>query len=57
VADPSRLHYGSDFPFTAWKACQYLAQQLQNSRYLDETAIDAVFRDDADYLFPHIRVR
>ena len=29
VADPSRLHYGSDFPFTPWQGCQFLAQQLQ----------------------------
>jgi predicted TIM-barrel fold metal-dependent hydrolase len=47
VADPSRLHYGSDFPFTPWQACQYLAQQLQTSRQLDDTALDAVFRDNA----------
>jgi predicted TIM-barrel fold metal-dependent hydrolase len=57
VADPSRLHYGSDFPFTPWQGCQYLAQQLQASRHLDDTAIAAVFRDNADHLFPHIRAR
>jgi predicted TIM-barrel fold metal-dependent hydrolase len=57
VADPSRLHYGSDFPFTPWQACQYLAQQLHTSRHLDDAAIDAVFRDNADHLFPHIRAR
>jgi predicted TIM-barrel fold metal-dependent hydrolase len=57
VADRSRLHYGSDFPFTPWQACQYLARQLQTSRHLDDTAIDAVFRDNADHLFLHIRAR
>jgi predicted TIM-barrel fold metal-dependent hydrolase len=57
VADPSRLHYGSDFPFTPWQGCQSLAQQLQASRHLDDTAIAAVFRDNADHLFAHIRAR
>ncbi|MDT7762875.1 MAG: 6-methylsalicylate decarboxylase [Mycobacterium sp.] len=47
VADPSKLHYGSDFPFTPWQGCQYLAQQLQGSRYLDDDALDAVFRNNA----------
>jgi predicted TIM-barrel fold metal-dependent hydrolase len=51
VADPSKLHYGSDFPFTPWQGCQYLAQQLQGSRYLDDAALDAVFRDNAFELF------
>jgi predicted TIM-barrel fold metal-dependent hydrolase len=34
VADPSRLHYGSDFPFTPWQGCRYSAQQLQHSQHL-----------------------
>jgi predicted TIM-barrel fold metal-dependent hydrolase len=57
VADPTRLHYGSDFPFTPWQGCQFLAQQLQTSRNLDEKAIDAVFQENADHLFPQIRAR
>jgi predicted TIM-barrel fold metal-dependent hydrolase len=52
VADPSRLHYGSDFPFTPTSACQYLAQQLQTSRHLDGSALDAILYDNADHLFP-----
>jgi len=51
VADPSRLHYGSDFPFTPWQACQYLQQQLDTSRNLDETALDAIYEDNAYDLF------
>jgi predicted TIM-barrel fold metal-dependent hydrolase len=50
VADPSRLHYGSDYPFTPFEACQYLAQQLQTSRNLDGEALDAVVRGNADQL-------
>jgi predicted TIM-barrel fold metal-dependent hydrolase len=51
VADPARLHYGSDFPFTPLQACRYLAQQLQAASQLDGRAIDAIFRDNACRLF------
>jgi len=47
VADPSRLHYGSDLPFTPWQACQYLTQQLENSPHLDEDALEAIYVDNA----------
>jgi predicted TIM-barrel fold metal-dependent hydrolase len=57
VADPTRLHYGSDFPFTPWQGCQFLSQQLQTSRHLDDKAVDAVFHENADHLFPQIRGR
>src|SRR5258705_1475088 len=43
VADPSRLHYGSDFPFTPWQGCRYLAQQLQHSQHLDARALATIF--------------
>jgi 6-methylsalicylate decarboxylase len=51
VADPSRLHYGSDFPFTPWQGCQYLAQQLQGSSLLDASGREDVFRDNTFDLF------
>jgi predicted TIM-barrel fold metal-dependent hydrolase len=51
VADPTRLHYGSDFPFTPWQACQYLAQQLETSGQLDDAALGAMFRANAEALF------
>jgi predicted TIM-barrel fold metal-dependent hydrolase len=51
VADSTRLHYGSDFPFTPWQACQYLAQQLETSGQLDDTELDAMFRANAEGLF------
>ena len=47
VADPSRLHYGSDFPFTPLQGCRYLAQQLQATRQLDDSARDGVFAGNA----------
>jgi predicted TIM-barrel fold metal-dependent hydrolase len=51
VADPSRLHYGSDFPFTPWQGCQYLAQQLHDSPLLDAPGREAIFRGNAFDLF------
>jgi predicted TIM-barrel fold metal-dependent hydrolase len=51
VADPSRLHYGSDFPFTPWQGCQYLAQRLQDSPLLDAPGREAIFRGNAFDLF------
>lgn len=46
-----RLHYGSDFPFTPWQACQYLGQQLEDSKHLDATTRDTIFLDNAYDLF------
>ena len=46
MADPTALHYDSDFPFTprqACQACQYFAQQLETSGQLDDAALDAMF--------------
>jgi 6-methylsalicylate decarboxylase len=51
VADPARLLYGSDFPFTPWQGCHYLAQQLEASSQLDDTGRDGVFTDNAAALF------
>jgi predicted TIM-barrel fold metal-dependent hydrolase len=53
VADPTRLHYGSDFPFTPWQACQYLAQQLETSGQLADSALDAMFTGNSENLFRH----
>ena len=47
VADPSKLHYGSDFPFTPSQGCEILIQQLEGSRHLDDTGLDAVFVDNS----------
>jgi len=38
VADPSRILYGSDFPFTPLAVCELLRDELVNSRELDETS-------------------
>lgn len=57
VADPSRLHYGSDFPFTPLQGCQYLQQQLDTSRNLDAAARNAVFQDNAFRLLRDVATR
>jgi 6-methylsalicylate decarboxylase len=57
VADPSRLHYGSDFPFTPLQGCQYLQQQLDSSRNLDAAARNAVFQDNAFRLLRDVATR
>jgi hypothetical protein len=51
VGDASKLHSGSDFPFTPWQGCKILVQQLENPRHLDDTALDAVFLDNTYGLF------
>jgi predicted TIM-barrel fold metal-dependent hydrolase len=57
VADPARLHYGSDFPFTPWQACRYLAQQLQTSGQLADSALDSMFTGNSENLFRHATPR
>jgi 6-methylsalicylate decarboxylase len=53
VADPARVHYGSDYPFTPWQACRYLARQLQTSGQLADSALDAMFTGNSENLFRH----
>lgn len=47
VADPSKLHYGSDFPFTPTQACGVLMQQLQTSPSLDDSDLEAILHDNS----------
>lgn len=53
IADPTRLHYGSDYPFTPENACQYLAGQLDTSGYLDGAA-SAVLANNSRRLLPRL---
>jgi predicted TIM-barrel fold metal-dependent hydrolase len=45
------LYFGSDFPFTPWRGCKFLVQQLEDSKHLDATTRDAIFLDNAYDLF------
>jgi predicted TIM-barrel fold metal-dependent hydrolase len=51
VADPSKLHFGSDFPFTPVQGCKMLVRQLEASRHLDDATRDAIFLDNGYDLF------
>ena len=51
VADPSRIHYGSDWPYTPVEVCEALAAKLDATPLLDGALRDAVMRDNAARLF------
>lgn len=50
VADPSKIHYGSDYPFTPKQACGALVRQLHASQHFDDKALQAMFLDNSDDL-------
>jgi len=52
VADPGRLHYGSDWPFTPAGACADLAAQLEATPLLAGGLLEAVMHGNAERLFP-----
>lgn len=54
VADPTRIHYGSDFPFTPADACVRLAEGLDGAASLPDELRPAVDRDNSFALFPHL---
>jgi predicted TIM-barrel fold metal-dependent hydrolase len=56
VADPTRLHYGSDYPFTPESACQVLRGQLLGSHHLDAGRGGLAFTANSGQLFPRLRV-
>ena len=51
VADPSRIHYGSDWPFTPTAACEQLAAALDGTPLLDAGLRVEVLRSNAERLF------
>lgn len=54
VADPARIHYGSDFPFTPADACVQLAERLDKSVALPDGLRAGVDRDNSIELFPRL---
>ena len=52
VADRSRLHYGSDWPFTNADACEGLLRDLEATPLLGELDRRAAMRGNAELLFP-----
>ena len=54
IADPERILYGSDWPFTGLPSCFDLAQELDASTLLSGTLHRAFMRGNALRLFPRL---
>lgn len=54
VADPSRIHYGSDFPFTPADTCLTLADLLDHTAALGDGQRAAIYADNTRRLFPRL---
>ena len=54
VADPTRLHYGSDFPFTPPAACDQLLKALEATPLLTDAMRQGVWRENARRLFKRL---
>lgn len=54
IADPQRIHYGSDFPFTPALACRMLSRQLFQRGLLSDPVRADVWRNNAARLFPNL---
>lgn len=52
VADPSKIHYGSDFPFTPADACVGLVQRIETTTVLGDEQREAIFTANTAALFP-----
>jgi 6-methylsalicylate decarboxylase len=54
VADPNRIHYGSDRPFTPIQICEELLSALNNAPLLDEPLRSKVMSGNARHLLPRL---
>ena len=57
VADESRLHYGSNYPYTPAAACERLMQALETTPALDDRLRAGIWRDNAKRLCPPLSSR
>jgi predicted TIM-barrel fold metal-dependent hydrolase len=55
IADPSRIVYGSDWPFTRDQIVASLAKKLGETTLLDAASRQAIYRENALALFPRFR--
>lgn len=53
-ADPERIHYGSDWPFTATETVNRLAREIDTTDILDEALRRRILLDNALTLFPRL---
>ncbi|WP_246519984.1 amidohydrolase family protein [Ancylobacter lacus] len=55
VADPAKIHYGSDYPFTPAAGCDLLLRRLEGAERVTPALRRAILRDNALALFPRLR--
>jgi len=53
-ADPDRIHYGSDYPFTPAEAAERLRAALDATPLIDDGLRKKVMRDNTARLFPRL---
>lgn len=51
IADPEKLHYGSDWPFTPIEKCEHLLKQLNETQLLSDEVREAAMIGNACSLF------
>jgi 6-methylsalicylate decarboxylase len=56
VADPKRIHYGSDYPFTPAAVCEALLEKIETTPLLDRKTREGILRTNAHALFPRLAV-
>lgn len=54
VADPDKIHYGSDYPFTPAMGCEFLARRFEGAERISPDLRQAIFRTNALKLFPRL---
>lgn len=54
VADPAKIHYGSDFPFTPGDACLGLKDKIEKTTVLSESFRRDIFSRNSLQLFPRL---
>lgn len=55
VADPAKLHYGSDYPFTPAAACEALKEKIERTAALGSTTRENILSENSLQLFPRLR--
>lgn len=54
VADHSRIHYGSDYPYTPQAICEALVCRIEETPLLDDALRTKIWRENALALFPRL---
>jgi predicted TIM-barrel fold metal-dependent hydrolase len=57
IADPDRIFYGSDWPFTPTAPVEALARQIAETDSLDDAWRAKIYRDNPLRLFPRLSAK